>query len=60
MGVQPILTVTVSVRKIKGGARQHYVDVKKINVAGERGVNRALVYVSLEHKDQNSLIGKLN
>ena len=37
MGMQPILTVTVPIRKIKGAARQQYVDVTV-----SLGVNRPL------------------
>ena len=42
MGMQPILPITVSVRKIKGAARQHYVDFN-LDVTVSLDVNKSLL-----------------
>ena len=43
MGIQPILPITVPVKKIKGAVRQHYVDVD-IGVTVTLGMNKPLGY----------------
>ena len=51
IGTQPILPITVTVRKIKGAARQNYVE-SDVDVTVTLGVNRALHQASASTQSQ--------